>query len=106
MRSLFSPYFPFEEKDAQPLHAAGTPQRVCFARVPGGKDRHLRQPHLRLDGGVLPMKTMWAAIKGNGKPYKELVKIAHPPIIRRNCCGNCPEAAPWLILHEGRRSDL
>jgi len=30
------------------------------------------------------MKTMWAATKANGKPCKELVKIAHPPIIRRS----------------------
>src|SRR4026208_773086 len=35
------------------------------------------------------MKTMWAT-KRNGKPYKELVKIAQPPIIRRaarRCAG-------------------
>jgi hypothetical protein len=25
---------------------------------------------------------MWAAFNRNRKPYKELVKIAHPPIIR------------------------
>jgi hypothetical protein len=30
------------------------------------------------------MKTMWAAFNRNRKPYKELVKIAHPPIIRRH----------------------
>ena len=40
-----SPCYPFEEKDAQPLHAAGTPQRVCFARVPGGK-RPARADHI------------------------------------------------------------
>ena len=39
-----------EEQDAQPLHAAGTPQCVCFARAPGGIPA-LSGPHLRLDGG-------------------------------------------------------
>jgi hypothetical protein len=35
--------------------------------------------------GALPMCVMWPLIEANGKPYKELVKIAHSPI---NCCRN------------------
>jgi hypothetical protein len=31
------------------------------------------------------MKTMWA-VKSNGKPYKELVKIAHPLIMLLSPC--------------------
>ena len=40
------------------------------------------RPHLRLDGGTTDVRC-GRLYKLNGKPYKELVKIAHPPIIRR-----------------------
>jgi hypothetical protein len=45
-------YYPFEEKDAQPLHATGTSQRVCFARVPGGKDGTKRTTSSAKTGGT------------------------------------------------------
>jgi hypothetical protein len=52
--------------------------RARAGREKTGADR----PHLQLDGGYY-RKRCGLQLKRNGKPYKELVKIAHPPIIRR-----------------------
>jgi hypothetical protein len=76
----FSPYYPFEEQDAQPLRGGWTPQRVWRARREG-KDRREQTTSSARRGDY--RRVMWPLLQTNGKPYKELVKIAHPPIIRR-----------------------
>ena len=72
-----------EEQDAQPLHAAGTPQCVCFARAPGGIPA-LSGPHLRLDGGTTDMRCgRWYKLIGS--PAKNWSKLlTHRSFAGRN----------------------
>jgi len=48
-----------------------------------GEKTGTKQPHLRLDGGTTDENDVGLQLQRNGKPYKELVKIAHPLIIHR-----------------------
>ena len=75
---------PFEEKDAQPLNAAGTPQRVCFARCREGKTGTNR-PHLRLDGGPTDVRC-GRSYKLMGSPTKNWSKL----LTRRSFAGRDP----------------
>ena len=53
--------------------------------VAGREKTGTNRPHRRLDGGRLPTCDVADCYEINGKPHKELVKIAHPPInCRRN----------------------
>ena len=56
----------------------------ALSRSAGGERPALSQPHLRLDGGNADENDVGLQLQRNGKPYKELIKIAHPPIIRRS----------------------
>ena len=57
-------------------------QKALFARCREGLPA-LSGPHLRLDGGTTDENDVGLQLKRNGKPHKELVKIAQPPIGRR-----------------------
>jgi len=71
--------YPFVEKRRPATTRGWTPQRLWRACREGKTGTERTTSTAR----GLPMKTMWAAFDRNRKPYKELVKIAHPPIIRR-----------------------
>ena len=46
------------KKGVRSIGTDRTPKRVFFARVPGGKHRHLSGYIFRLDGGVLAMRPL------------------------------------------------
>ena len=74
-------------------------QKALFARVPGGGIPAPSGPHLELDGGYYRCGLQ---LKRNGKPCKELVKIAHPPIVRRSEAFVMP-GTRWLSARAARR---
>ena len=75
--------YPFVERRRPAATRGWTPQRVWRARREG-KDRREQTTSSARRGG-LPTCDVADCYKLNGKPYKELVKIAHPPI---NCGRN------------------
>ena len=73
-------------------------QKALFARCQEGIPAP-SGPHLELDGGYYRCGLQ---LKRNGKPCKELVKIAHPPIVRRSEAFVMP-GTRWLSARAARR---
>ena len=78
-------------------------QKALFARCREGLPA-LSGPHLRLDGGTTDENDVELQLKRNGKPHKELVKIARPPIVavRTLCDAGSLIAKPCSIMSYGQ----
>jgi hypothetical protein len=83
-----------------PNHLGNDCARKRFSRAcRGGGIPAPSGPHLELDGGYYRCGLQ---LKRNGKPCKELVKIAHPPIVRRSEAFVMP-GTRWLSARAARR---